>query len=158
MVLYLQYINLNWKILTKNKAEFPLVREVPSAHVIPFMTPHASYAVPCLMKCVHREFIDGQTGLSLKIVMNFEPLQPIIPAATPASSASVATPNSAFEHDLPLADDTDASTSEFAEGEFVADDNGMEEYFPDVPLSTGDETFLEELLAFARAEDSAKLM
>ena len=128
-------INLNWKfLLTLDRVKFPLVREVPLAHIVPVSTTYSSSSVPCLMKCVHREVVDLHEGLSLEVTMTFEPL---VPLATMSDEPSSSTTQQ-FKQELPLADNNKV---EVPEGIF----------FPDVDL---DNVFMQELSDFARTSDN----
>jgi hypothetical protein len=146
-------INLNWSFITLDKSKFPIVREVPSAHVMAVQTSRVAEAVPCLVKCVHREFIDLCDGGDMEITMTFEPLVPLPEPTTFSNSNMVASPNSArlFEQELPLADDETGDNVE--SGLQALELNENEIFFPEVDLNSADDTFLKDLLDFARIDD-----
>lgn len=148
-------ISLNWSFLGRRKEEFPLIREVPSAHVFPLSVANSPEPIPCLVKCVHTEHVDLATGIRIQITMSFEPLMPI-----PVANSSSASPtDSTIARELPIADDDfykhqDSSSSAF--DEFETDDTlgSHDILFPDIELQgADDDEFFQDLLEFAKIDE-----
>lgn len=156
-------ISLNWSFLGRSKDEFPLVREVPSAHVFPLSVVNCAEPVPCLVKCVHREHVDFTNGIQIQISLSFEPLMPVQAANLSSGSPT----DSTIARELPIADDDsscrqqDSSSAatpmedvDAAEDAFGPDDI----LFPDLELQGGDDDlFFQDLLEFARISDARDL-
>jgi hypothetical protein len=148
-------INLNWMSLC-SQSKFPVVREVPSVHVFTVNTARVATPIPCLVKCVHRELIDLERGITLDVTMTFEPMVQL-QSLSAASSTSPTTPQQ-FEQELPLADDgffVDGNPSNGLKTvSGYADPTIDEVFFPDIDIQVGDDDeFLGELLDFARLGD-----
>jgi len=138
-------INLNWKEMGGfSFTQFPLVRESPSVHVIACSPAGSLSPVPFLVKCLHREFVDVKSGVSLQVTMTFEPMVPIF---KPGIGIQPISPNTAqvYDEELPIADNKVGTTNSQNRVESPPD-----VYFPDVDMGVADEVFLKDLLDFAR--------
>lgn len=123
-------INFTWKVFYDWKSGGPVLREVPSAHVLQISSPNSAHPIPCLMKSVHRELFGRDEGISMNIVFGFEPCTPMGIMAPPVS---------------------DASSHEPDESSLVDDEETM--FLPDVDYNVPDSEFVQDLLSFATLDD-----
>ena len=141
-------INLGFRFTFDKDLKLPVVREAPSAHVIPVMAAGSSRTVPCLLKCLHREWLDT-SAVSMEVTMLFQPLSSL--AQSEAREPEMTTRNlvaSSMPSAQTLSADNVCSsgTSSVPRSEEVI--------FPDLNIDGGeDDTFVQEILHFARLND-----